>query len=190
MKPRIFAVACCLLWSAVAFAYEPWNDLAPEERARFRNPDGSCVQCSIGMAAAHAPGAAVAPAEFLLWQTKYGPPVRGGSDANRVRHYCEARNIPAWIVTGHTEARRWTDWALSTGRYAAIHYTPRHMVTAVGRVVDERGNVKYAICDNNSPTRIDWVDEATFGRNFGSWAVILKAPPPPGRPAIVAWWED
>ena len=190
MRHVFLAIGLLGLIASLVAGGEPWHDLEPDQRARFRNPDGSCVQCSISMAAAHAPGAVVAPAEFLLWQSDFGPPVRGGSDPSRVRHYCEARNIPAWIITGHDEARRWTDWALATGRYAAIHWGPRHMITAVGRTVDQRGRVRYAVCDNNSPTRIDWYDEAEFDRIFGSWAVILKAPPPPGTPAIVAWWRD
>lgn len=178
----LFAVAML----GAALAGELWEDLPEEQRVRFRNPDGSCVQCSIGMLGVHAD---VAAAEFLLWQSKYGPAVRGGSYPERVRHYCEARNIPAWIVTGHENAKAWTDWALDNGRWAAIHWGPKHMINAVGRRQDADGQWQYAVCDNNSPTRIDWYSESQFVRNLGQWAVVLDTPPPPGTPAIVAWWQ-
>ena len=51
-------------------------DVPAEIRRWFRNPDGSCVQCSIGMCGVdqNVPAAA-----SLLWDTDYGPRVRGGS---------------------------------------------------------------------------------------------------------------
>jgi len=64
--------------------------LSVTTRSYFRNPDGSCVQCSIGMAGAHCndPNAAT-----LLWDTEYGPAERGGSWPSRVEKYCDKRGI-------------------------------------------------------------------------------------------------
>lgn len=51
-------------------------DLPPEIRTWFRNPDGSCVQCSIGMCGVDQN---VPEAATLLWDTEYGSRERGGS---------------------------------------------------------------------------------------------------------------
>jgi hypothetical protein len=53
-----------------------WMELPPDYRAWFKNPDGSCVQCSNGMVGMH-----INRPEwtFLLWDSPYGaaaPPPR------------------------------------------------------------------------------------------------------------------
>ena len=57
---------------------ESWYsvELPAEVRAWYRNPDGSCVQCSIGMCGADQNCRAAAS---LLWSSEFGPAVRGGS---------------------------------------------------------------------------------------------------------------
>ncbi|KKN36161.1 hypothetical protein LCGC14_0776440 [marine sediment metagenome] len=157
-------------------------DLPEEQRVRFRNMDGSCVQCSIGMLGVHMNQLA---AELLLWSSPYGPAVRHGSGPSRVREYCNARGIPAFNVTGDTLP--WVEWALLTGRGAAITWGRGHMVTAVGISPNRQ---LFAICDNNSPYRIQWVDRNTFVTKHGNrWAVIVRGPRPPGVPAVYPWWN-
>ena len=72
-------------------------DLPPEIRQWFRNPDGSCVQCSIGMCGVdqYVPAAAT-----LLWDTEYGPRERGGSYPSRVAAYSRQRGIRIDNITG------------------------------------------------------------------------------------------
>ena len=72
-------------------------DLPAELRQWFRNPDGSCVQCSIGMCGVdqNVPAAAT-----LLWDTDYGPRERGGSYPSRVAAYSQRRGIRIYNVTG------------------------------------------------------------------------------------------
>ena len=72
-------------------------DIPPQVRAWYRNPDGSCVQCSIGMCGITQN---VPAAYTLLWDTQYGSRVRGGSWPSRVEGYCEDRDIKAFNVTG------------------------------------------------------------------------------------------
>ena len=74
-------------------------ELPVEVRRWYRNPDGSCVQCSIGMCGAWNN---VPAATTLLWDTEYGPAVRGGSWPSRVADYCRRRGIRAYNVTGDT----------------------------------------------------------------------------------------
>ncbi len=65
-------------------------DVPDEIRQWYRNPDGSCVQCSIGMCGVdqNVPAAAT-----LLWDTVYGDRERGGSGPSRVARYCTERGI-------------------------------------------------------------------------------------------------
>ena len=83
---RTIALSLCVLLSigylpASALAIDTPDkrlavDLPPEIRLWFHNPDGSCVQCSIGMCGVdqNVPAAAT-----LLWDTEYGSRERGGS---------------------------------------------------------------------------------------------------------------
>lgn len=159
-------------------------DIPTDQRVRFRNPDGSCVQCSIGMCGVNQN---VPSAELLLWNSEYGRPVRGGSGPDRVQAYCEQRGIRAWNVTG-SDTYAWMTWACETGRGAAIGFDWNHMQTLCGH--DSERNVWY-ICDNNRPTVVYAVSDSEFRRrhaNSGQWCVILDYPPPNAPPAVVAWW--
>src|SRR4051812_34898245 len=73
-------------------------ELPTEYRQWFRNPDGSCVQCSIGMVGMHINRPAWT---FLLWDTEYGPAVHGGSWPGRVADYARRRGMRIFNVTGN-----------------------------------------------------------------------------------------
>lgn len=159
-------------------------DLPTEVREWFINPDGSCVQCSIGMCGVdqNVPAAAT-----LLWDTEYGPRVRGGSGPSRVARYCREREIRIYNVTGST-TWDWMRWAVETGRGAAIGAAPFHFQTLMGHDA-ETGT--WFVCNNNSPRRIDAYSESEFRRlhlSSGQWVVILDYPPHPARPRYARWW--
>jgi len=172
-----------------ANATDEINFLPEDQRVRFRNTDGSCVQCSIGMSGAWMN---IEPAELLLWRSEYGKAIRGGSGPSDVRKYLDARNIQAYSVVGNTMP--WVEWALKTGRSAAVLYGAYHFVTAVG--ISEDGQ-RIAICDNNSPARIQWMTTERFrkyhlawSRKSTGWVVILKyTPPPERRVKYLEWWK-
>ena len=160
-------------------------DLPVEIRQWFRNPDGSCVQCSIGMCGVdqNVPAAAT-----LLWDTEYGSRERGGSGPSRVADYCNRRGIRAWNVVGD-DTFEWMKWACATGRGAAIGAGTNHFQTLVG--YDPTAG-RWYVCNNNSPERIDSYDEAQFRRlhlSSGPWVVILDYPPHPARPEYRPWWR-
>jgi hypothetical protein len=132
-------------------------------------------------------------AENLLWQSPYGPPIRGGSSPSRVKAYCDARRLPAWNVTG-PDSMQWVEWALRNGRPCGILWGQNHMITAVGYSGQSITKQSYiAVCDNNSPQRIDWYAYDDFKRRHnawgGGWVVIFQTPPPPGKAPLVAWWD-
>ena len=160
-------------------------DLPKEMRSWFRNgPEGSCVQCSLSMCGVdqNVPAAAT-----LLWDSEYGPRERGGSGPSRVAEYCDRRGIRAYNITG-TNTWDWMKWAAATGRGAAIGAEVAHFQTLMG--YDSRTGTWY-VCNNNSPTRIDAYDEASFRRLHlasGQWVVILDSPPHPERPRYYRWW--
>jgi hypothetical protein len=80
----------------------------------------------------------------------------------------------------------WVDWALKTGRGCAVQWGRNHVVTAVGRSPDGQ---RIAICDNNSPGRIQWYSRAEFARRHYPWAVILRGPRPASTPPEwYPWW--
>ena len=97
MKPWWSLIAILLSCSAVLAQEQPPADtpyrmeLPAEIRGWYANPDGSCVQCSIGMCGVwqRVPSAAA-----LLWDTEYGRKVRGGSGPSRVEAYCDDRKSP------------------------------------------------------------------------------------------------
>jgi len=160
------------------------KDIVPaSQRVRFRNPDGSCVQCSIAIAGVHHINA---NAESLLWNSDYGPAVRGGSGSERVKAYAASRGLDAWVITENTQA--WIEWALSTNRYAALSFDYYHFQTAVGMDDDKQ---TFYVVDNNSPERVQKVPRADFiaRHSWGQWCVILKGPAPPPwiAPALVNW---
>lgn len=164
---------------------DPTNtmELTADERGFFRNPDGSCVQCSIGMCGWHCN---MPEATTLLWDTSYGPRVRGGSSPSRVAGYCNSRHIQAYNVTG-SNTWDWMKWACKTGRFAAIGAGGNHFQTLYGF---DPGKNRYYVANNNSTHKIDEYDEAGFRRLHlasGQWVVVLKHSAPE-RPKYVDWW--
>ena len=158
-----------------------------EQRARFRNPDGSCVQCSIAIAGVHH---ANLNAEMLLWKSEFGPAQRGGSGPSRVESYAKARGLQVYNITDNTMP--WIEWALSTGRYAAIGFDSNHFQTAVGMEPDR--SIFYVV-DNNSTHKVQIVTRQDFIRRHrasGEWCVIPKGPAPPAwvGPQFKEWWKD
>ena len=156
--------------------------LPVETRMMFKNHDGSCVQCSIGMCGAwnNTPSAT-----YLLWDTEYGQKVRGGSGPSRVAKYCRERNIPIYNVTGKTTFA-WMEWAARTGRFAAIGAGRNHFQTEYGRDKDF-----WYVCNNNSPSKIDKYTNNEFKKLHlasGPWIVILDVPAPAPPPEYIKWW--
>lgn len=159
--------------------------LPPEVREWFRNPDGSCVQCSIGMCGVWHN---VPAATTLLWKTEYGPAVRGGSYPSRVEGYCDSRKIAAYNITGDS-TWEWMKWSARTGRMAAIGCARSHFQTLC--YYDPK-TTHWFVCNNNSPQKIDEYDTSTFRQLHlasGPWVVILKGPAPPPMPTFVDWWN-
>ena len=157
-------------------------DLDEEMRRNFRNPDGSCVQCSLGMVGVDQN---VPEAATLLFDSRYGPAERGGSGPSRVARYSRERGIKIYNITG-SPTFAWMDWAVRNGRGAAIGAGRSHFQTLMGR--DDR---KWYVCNNNSTHRIDSYSASGFRklhRASGLWCVILDAPPHPARAAYKRWW--
>ena len=184
----LWAVVLIAATASLSWAQTPERslavDLPPEIRQWFRNPDGSCVQCSIGMCGVdqNVPAAAT-----LLWDTEYGSRERGGSGPSRVAQYCRERGIRAYNITG-SSTWDWMKWAAMTGRGAAIGAGTAHFQTLMGYEPQSR---TWYVCDNNSPTRITAYDDAAFRRLHlasGQWVVILDYPPHPARPQYIRWW--
>lgn len=181
---RLALVLCALCAVGASAQDKRMMQLPAEVRSWYRNPDGSCVQCSIGMCGVWAN---VPSASTLLWDTDYGPRVRGGSTPSRVAGYCDSRKIPAWNVTGN-ETFAWMEWAAKTGRFAAIGAGTRHFQTEYGR--DFTGD-KWYVCNNNSTYKIDEYSAEAFRQLHlasGKWIVILKGPSPPPPPEYLRWW--
>lgn len=149
--------------------------LAPETRAYCRNPDGSCVQCSIQMTGfwCNDPNAGT-----LLFDTAYGPAERGGSWPSRVEAYLNKRGIKAWSVTGNSvnDTLPWLEFSAKTGRFAAFGAGEAHFQTLYGRDVS---NGYWYVCNNNSTDRIDRYTDAQFRQLHAAgpcWCVILEKP--------------
>jgi len=169
-------------------------DLPKGIRAKYRNPDGSCVQCSIGMCGVDQNDIIAA---MLLWDYDANGDgkisvderaVRGGSGPSRVAAYCRARGIRVYNITG-SNTWDWMKWACKTGRGAAIGAGGRHFQTLFGYNPDTG---KWWVCNNNSTYRIDEYTEAEFRRLHlasGQWVVILDRPPHPARAQYVKWWR-
>ncbi len=158
--------------------------LTAQMRNKYWNPDGSCVQCSIGMigVAGNDPNAAT-----VLWDTKYGPAIRGGSWPARVASYFHSRGIRGWNITGEENTFAWMKWAIKTRRFAAIGAGQAHFQTLYGYDFKRQ---KWLVCNNQTPGRIDEYDDDAFRRLHmasGPWIVVL-ARPASEPPVPVEWW--
>lgn len=166
-----------------------WSaDIPAEFRELFRNPDGSCVQCSIGMIGIDANDPS---AYTLLVDSEFGNKVRGGSWPGRTAEYTKIRKIKCWNVTGR-ETYDAMVWATETGRGAAIGFKTSHFCTLMGSIVDRAGQRRWFVCDNNTPEKVDEYSDAEFRRLHeasGPWCVILDQPPAIVRPRYVDWWK-
>jgi hypothetical protein len=183
---RMAAFILAMVISAPLFAQSEHYamDLPEEQRLWYRNPDGSCVQCSIGMCGVDQN---VPEAATLLWDTEYGPKERGGSYPSRVARYADRRGIKCWNITGDS-TWDWMRWACRNGRGAAIGAGGSHFQTLYGH--DPASN-RWYVCNNNSPRKIDeysWEGFQRLHRASGEWVVVLDAPPHPHRPRYVKWW--
>ncbi len=188
MRFLLFALVL-LVVAGSANAAEPLATmmLEPDTRGWFVNPDGSCVQCSIGMAGVHCNDLNAAS---LLWDTPYGEKERGGSWPGRVANYCNARGIKAWNVTGndYEDTRPWMLWATRTGRFAAIGAGSRHFQTLYGY---DPATKTWLVCNNNSTHKIDRYTEDGFRRLHmasGPWVVVLQRSSSE-NPQLVEWWR-
>ncbi len=164
--------------------YDAAVDFPEEVRVWFRNPDGSCVQCSIGMVGVwqNCPQATT-----LLWNTDYGSAVRGGSGPSRVEAYADKRKIPIYNVTGES-TWEWMKWAARNGRMVAIGCFSSHFQTLCWHNPETN---TWFVCNNNSPKKIDeytWAEFKSHHLRSGQWVVLLKTPPPPPLPQYVKWW--
>lgn len=163
----------------------PALDIPKELRIWYRNPDGSCVQCAIGMTGIDQN---IPAASTLLWDTQYGKRERGGSYPSRVTKYCRARGINAYNITGES-TWEWMAWAMKTGRGASIGAGRAHFQTLTGY---DESTKEWLVCNNNSPQKIDRYDEKSFRRLHlasGQWVVILDSPPHPPELQYREWWK-
>lgn len=184
MKTLLIAAALVIALATSATAQDQITDFPEEIRVWFRNPDGSCVQCSLGMCGVWSN---VPAATTLLWKTDFGPAVRGGSNPSRVEAYCDARGIAAYNVTG-SNTWEWMKWVAKTGRMAAIGAGAVHFQTLC---YWDSSAERWYVCNNNSPTKIDeytWEGFKRLHLASGQWVVVLKTPAPPAIPVFVKWW--
>lgn len=146
---------------------------------------GSCVQCSVSMCGLwqNEPRAYT-----LLFDSEFGPAVRGGSGPQRVESYAERRGIPIYNVTGEA-TWDWMRWAARTRRMAAIGAGRLHFQTLYGW--DPSSN-RWTICNNNSTHKIDsysWEDFRRLHLSSGQWIVVIDRPPPAPIPHYAQWWQ-
>ena len=133
------------------------------------------------------------PTGWLRRPGPLGPPPKGDA-----AYAAPIKKLP-WGVTvvrkaaaGPADRRQSILWSLRTGRGAAVLYGSNHFVTAVGY---RPATGEVAICDNNSPTRIQWMSMANFKRRHlawggQGWCVIIQGPAPPGRDVwFLPWWR-
>lgn len=188
MKAFLFAtLVATLLESLLALSAQAQvMDLPPEVRAYYRNPDGSCVQCSNGMVGWWHRDLNQAS---LLFDTPYGRAERGGSDPSRVADYCNRRGIRAYNITGAALTFPAMKLACKTNRFAAIGAGGRHFQTLYGYV---EGDPKpWRVCNNNSTQKIDEYTEEGFRQLHlasGAWIVVHDGPSPPSPPIPTDWW--
>ena len=162
--------------------------LSDEVICWYFNPDGSCVQCSIGMAGVHCKDLNAA---CLLWKTPYGKAERGGSYPSRVKGYFDRRGIRGWNVTGWPLTREWAIWSTQTGRFAAIGFFGSHFQTLYA--YNPKSDKPWGIMNNwaRSNAKIDWYSEKDFQRLHlasGPWIVVLERPCS-DNPEIMPYWK-
>jgi len=185
-------IAHCLApsFSLAQGLHAAYMELPAEYRAWFKNPDGSCVQCSNGMVGMH-----INRPEwtFLLWDTdEYGKAIRGGSWPGRVADYARARGMKIFNITGdsYEETRAWMLWAAQTNRFCAIGAGRSHFQTLYGYVP---GDPKpWKVCNNNSTSTVDEYTEEDFRRLHmasGPWVVVPDEPAPAPPPRLTLWWQ-
>lgn len=182
----VFGLFFAVLTTAVGLASADLQSMQLGELARkwSYNPDGSCVQCSIAMCGVHCNDLR---ASTLLWDTAYGPAVRGGSWPARVASYCNQRHIKAWNVTGSTTIE-WCEWAAKTRRFAAIGAGEAHFQTLWGK---DFARNRWLVCNNQTPGKIDEYTDERFRQIHyasGPWVVIL-ARPSSENPVLEEWWK-
>jgi hypothetical protein len=189
-------VAALVAMGALLFLTSPARgqdqvQLPGEVSQWFVNQDGSCVQCSISNCGVWQN---VPQASTLLFDSPYGPKVRGGSGPSRVEAYADRRGIPCYNVTG-SKTWEWMQWASKTGRMAAIGCFRAHFQTQLYQNTADASDAKpYKVRNNwhgTTKTHYSWT-EAEFRKHHlasGQWVVILKGPSPPPPPVYAAWWR-
>lgn len=183
-----------LLLASPGFAQDQVTDFPPEVAAWYVNQDGSCVQCSLGHCGVWQNNPSFAN---LLWDTQYGPRVRGGSYPSRVEAYANKREVPIYNVTGKP-TYEWMKWAAKTGRMCAIGCYSSHFQTLLYYNPDPADPKPWKVKNNwgvsggNSVKSHNEFTESEFKREHersGKWIVIIQGPPPPVKPQYVAWWQ-
>lgn len=194
MQTSLFALLVVAVLALPALAQsppEPEQLALPGECCTWMvNQDGSCVQCSLAMCGLHQN---CPQATTLLFDSPYGPRVRGGSGPSRVEAYAERRSIPCYNVTG-SNTWEWMKWGAKTGRLAAIGCFGRHFQTLLWFNPDPADPKPWKVRNNWHGTTAKTAEytESEFRRHHlasGQWVVILKLPPPPPGPVYVAWWK-
>lgn len=192
------SVGCCFAQEVIGeslivgdapFNYPAYMEVPAELRAWFRNPDGSCVQCSQGLVGMNGN---LPKMTFLLWDTEYGKAEHGGSWPGRVAAYAKQRGMRIFNVTGngYEDTRPWMLWAAKTNRYAAIGAGGSHFQCLYGYIP---GAAKpWLVNNNNSTSVIDEYTEEGFRRLHmasGPWVVVPDEPASAPPPRIVEWWK-
>lgn len=183
------AMILALIWPAATVHAQDQTELPGDVCEWFLNRDGSCVQCSISMCGVwqNCPQAST-----LLFDSDYGPKVRGGSYPSRVEAYSNRRGIPIYNVTGN-ETYEWMKWGAKTGRMSAIGFFSAHFQTLLWYNPDPADAKPWKVRNNWQGTldKVNEYSESEFKRLHrasGEWVVILKTPSPPAKPIYVKWW--
>lgn len=189
MKIKILtSVLSFIVFSLVAFSNlfsYPQMELPEEYRKWYKNTDGSCVQCSIGM---NALWLNVPEAYTLLWDTDYGKAERRGAWFERVEKYAKERGFKIYNIEGNPrDTIKWIEMSAITGRFCAMSFGTAHFQTLYGW--DYENDIFYVV-DNNSPHKIDKYNRRDFLRMHGmgggvGWVVILDTVPTPPLPVYL-----
>lgn len=159
-------------------------DLSDKQRGWYFNPDGSCVQLSIGMAGVHVGDLNAATLPF---NSAFGLQERGGSWPGRTAAYCNKRHIMADNITGDSTIK-WIEYAAETNRMAAIGLGAAHFQTLYGW---DKATDTFYVCNNQTPGRIDKYTRAELLQKHeasGKWVVVLRKTTS-RNPVLRAWWK-